>query len=103
MGNIHLFNLGLRLLHNGTVKKVIVLSSAMGDPDFVAEMEVDVAAPYAISKAALNMVVAKFHAEYKKDGILFMGISPGFVATSVFDWGMWPCEVPRILYQSFLR
>lgn len=60
----------------------------MGDPDFVAELEIDVAAPYAISKAVLNMAVAKFHAEYKKDGILFMGISPGVVATSAFDWCM---------------
>lgn len=34
---------------------------------------------YAASKAALNIVVAKFHAQYKKEGILFLSISPGIV------------------------
>jgi NAD(P)-dependent dehydrogenase (short-subunit alcohol dehydrogenase family) len=53
----------------------------MGDLDFVNEVEVDVAAPYAISKAGINMVIAKYNALYKREGILFMSICPGSVDT----------------------
>jgi NAD(P)-dependent dehydrogenase (short-subunit alcohol dehydrogenase family) len=40
------------------------------------------AAPYTISKAALNALVAKYNVAYRSQGILFMSISPGFVDTS---------------------
>ncbi|KAK7941299.1 uncharacterized protein PG986_013686 [Apiospora aurea] len=61
-GNIHLFHLFL--------------------PPYVDStnlMEVEIGSLYAASKAALNMVVAKFNAQYKKDGVLFLSISPGVV------------------------
>ena len=32
-----------------------------------------------ISKRAMNLVMAKFNAQYKKDGVLFLGICPGVV------------------------
>jgi NAD(P)-dependent dehydrogenase (short-subunit alcohol dehydrogenase family) len=38
-----------------------------------------------MSKAALNMAIAKFHAEYEKDGVLFMAICPGTVNTGQYD------------------
>lgn len=44
-----------------------------------------VSGPYSLAKAATNVVVAKFHAEYAKDGVLFMSISPGFVDTGHLD------------------
>jgi NAD(P)-dependent dehydrogenase (short-subunit alcohol dehydrogenase family) len=37
---------------------------------------------YAVSKAALNALVAKYNTVYGAQGILFMAISPGFVDTS---------------------
>lgn len=43
------------------------------------DCEVDIGALYAASKAAMNVIVAKFNAQYKKDGVLFMSISPGLV------------------------
>jgi NAD(P)-dependent dehydrogenase (short-subunit alcohol dehydrogenase family) len=43
--------------------------------------------PYAISKAELNLAVAEFHAEYQKDGILFMAISSGMVNSGNHDDG----------------
>ena len=69
------------LVHCGIAKKVVAISSGMGDVDFVNQLELDVAASYAISKAGLNMAVAKYNAIYKGDGILFMGICPGSVDT----------------------
>lgn len=53
----------------------------MGDCDFVNETGMDGGAPYSISKAAANMVVAKYNATYKSDGVLVMGICAGAVDT----------------------
>ncbi|KAL4875388.1 hypothetical protein BJY04DRAFT_232668 [Aspergillus karnatakaensis] len=79
VGNIHLFNLFLPLVLKGKVKKVIALSTGLADLDLTNDVEVDVGALYAASKAALNVIVAKFNAQYKKEGVLFLSISPGLV------------------------
>jgi len=71
----------LPLIKKGKAKKVIVISSGMADLDLINGVEVDVAAPYSISKGAVNVLVAKYNALYKKDGILFLSLSPGLVAT----------------------
>jgi NAD(P)-dependent dehydrogenase (short-subunit alcohol dehydrogenase family) len=81
IGSAYLLATFMPLMQNGDLKKVVVLSTGMGDPDFIAETKIDSQSPYAISKAALNMVIAKYHAEYSKQGILIMGISPGIVET----------------------
>ena len=47
----------------------------------------DVGPVYAASKAALNVIVAKFSAEYKKEGILFLSVSPGLVEVGRYDNG----------------
>ncbi|GME23728.1 Short-chain dehydrogenase [Neofusicoccum parvum] len=85
VGNIHLFNLCMPLLLNGDIKKAITISSGMADLDLVNQYRIDLAAPYSISKAAVNMAVSKFHAQYAEDGVLFMGISPGIVDTGHLD------------------
>ncbi|KAK7750932.1 hypothetical protein SLS62_007064 [Diatrype stigma] len=79
IGNIHLFNLFVPLLLKGNVKKAIVISSGHADIDMIAKYELANAPLYSASKAAMNVIVAKFHAQYKKDGILFLAISPGAV------------------------
>lgn len=56
------------LVLKGSVKKVITISSGMADPDFVAKYNIASSAPYSISKAAMNVAVAKFSAQYSKDG-----------------------------------
>lgn len=61
------------------------ISSGHADLDLISRHEVDVSGPYSLGKAAMNVVVAKFHAEYAKDGVLFMSISPGMVDTGHFD------------------
>jgi NAD(P)-dependent dehydrogenase (short-subunit alcohol dehydrogenase family) len=53
----------------------------MADLDLINATEIDFAAPYAISKGALNVAIAKYNALYKKEGILFLAVSPGYVTT----------------------
>lgn len=90
VGNIHLFNLFLPLVKKGKVKKVIAISSGHADLDLINDLEFEVSALYAAAKAALNIVVAKFNAQYKKEGILFVSISPGVVDVGHFDNGIYP-------------
>jgi len=82
VGVVHTINAFLPLLRRGTTKKVITLSSGMGHTELVLKSGLSNQAPYAISKAALNMAVAKYAAEYKAEGFLFLAISPGLVDTS---------------------
>ncbi|KAK8073098.1 short chain dehydrogenase [Apiospora saccharicola] len=81
VANIHLCNLFLPLVLRGSTKKVILISTGMAEADLTNQYAVDVGALYAISKAALNMAAAKFNAQYKKDGVLFLCVSPGVVDT----------------------
>lgn len=60
---------------------MIAISTGMADINLISKYDIDVAGPYSISKAALNTAVAKYSALCKKDGILFMSISPGLVET----------------------
>ncbi|KAI1763520.1 NAD(P)-binding protein [Hypoxylon sp. FL1150] len=82
MGVIHLYNFFVPLIKKGNAKKVIAITSGHADIDLVTKYNLASAAPYAISKIALNMAVAKFSAEYSSEGILFFSISPGVVNTS---------------------
>ncbi|KAL7812785.1 hypothetical protein V8C26DRAFT_406580 [Trichoderma gracile] len=81
IANVHLFNLYMPLILVGSTKKVIALSTGMADLDSMNKYELQVAPGYAISKAAMNVAIGKFHAQYKKEGVLFMSISPGVVDT----------------------
>lgn len=76
------------------MKKVITISSGVADIDLTNDLEISFAAPYSISKAAVNLAVAKYNAFYKQEGILFLSISPGVVAT---EW------VTEGLFSTFLR
>lgn len=87
IGNIHLFNLFLPLILKGKTKKVIAISTGLADLDLTNDCDIDVAPLYAASKASLNIVVSKFSAQYKKDGVLFLSISPGLVEVGRYDNG----------------
>lgn len=71
------------------MKKVITLTTGLADLDLTNEYDVESEALYAASKIAMNMIVAKFSAQYKKDGVLFMGISPGVVEVGLHDKGIY--------------
>lgn len=75
---------------NGKAKKVITISSGHADLDLVNSLEIENSALYAASKAAMNIIVAKFSAQYKKDGVLFVSISPGVVEVGHFANGTYP-------------
>jgi Dehydrogenases with different specificities (related to short-chain alcohol dehydrogenases) len=88
VSNIHLFNLFMPLIMKGEVKKVIAISSGHASLDAISNLRIEVASLYTISKAGLNAAVAKFSAQYAKDGVLFMSICPGMVDTGHFANGM---------------
>ena len=90
VGNIYLFYLFLPLVMKGKVKKVITISTGLADLDLTNECEVDIGALYAASKAAMNIIVAKFNAQYKKDGVLFLSMSPGLVDVGHYADCMYP-------------
>ncbi|KXJ88724.1 hypothetical protein Micbo1qcDRAFT_206885 [Microdochium bolleyi] len=80
VSNIHLFNLYLPLLRKSSIKKVVAISSGHADTKLVLAHDIDATMGYTVSKAALNMVVAKYHASYgKSEGVLFMSLCPGVV------------------------
>lgn len=87
LGNIHLFKFFLPLVMKSNIKKVIHITSGHADLDPICEFDVDPAALYSISKAGMNVAVAKFSAQYKKDGVLFMSISPGVVDVGNLNGG----------------
>ena len=60
---------------------MLVVTSAMGSPAFALGLPHDRNVSYATSKAALNMIVAKYSLAYKNDGIVFLAVSPGLVKT----------------------
>ncbi|KAH8172646.1 short chain dehydrogenase domain-containing protein [Sarocladium implicatum] len=69
------------LLKKGELKKIVAISSGMGDIDLINEAKLPYAAPYSISKAALTTMFAKLGAAYEADGLLFMSLCPGQVNT----------------------
>ncbi|KAL2204529.1 NAD(P)-binding protein [Sarocladium strictum] len=69
------------LVLKGTAKKVFALSTGLGEVEFTRENDMWMASSYSVSKAALNMVIAKFSAEFREQGVLFLAISPGVVDT----------------------
>ncbi|RAH76177.1 NAD(P)-binding protein [Aspergillus japonicus CBS 114.51] len=88
LGNIHLFNVFLPLILQGEAKKVIALSTGLANLSLIPKYNVEVASLYAIRKAGLNTAVAKFSAQYAKQGVLFMSICPGMVEMGYFTDGL---------------
>ncbi|RSL90860.1 hypothetical protein CEP52_014433 [Fusarium oligoseptatum] len=97
VGNVHLFNLYMPLVLQGRAKKVIAISSGMSDIEFIRQFDIEPAAPYAVSKAGVNVIVAKFAARYAKDGVLFMSICPGSVNTG-FEGEMTEEQTQKVLH-----
>lgn len=77
------------LVLGGTAKKVVALSTGLADFEATRAWNLAAGAPYAISKAALVMAVAKFSARYAEQGVLFLSVTPGVVMTGQFDGGLW--------------
>ena len=63
------------------MKKCIIITSTLGSPRFTVDTKFTRAPGYSISKAASNLAVAKYAAQFKEEGIVFLSISPGLVRT----------------------
>ncbi|GKT51081.1 uncharacterized protein ColSpa_11262 [Colletotrichum spaethianum] len=85
IANVHWFNLYMPLVLKVNIKKVIAMTSMLADIDLINQYHVDFCAPYSISKGAMNVAISKFHGQYARDGVLFMGICPGLVETGRSD------------------
>ncbi|KAF8521922.1 hypothetical protein BU17DRAFT_87481 [Hysterangium stoloniferum] len=72
----------LPLLRIGKTRKIIVISSQGGNPDFVYKAGLTGMSAYGTSKAGTNMVVAKLALELQGEGFVVVGLSPGLVDTS---------------------
>ncbi|KAF2828227.1 putative short chain dehydrogenase [Ophiobolus disseminans] len=96
VGNIHFINLFVPLVLKGKVKKVIALTSGHADLDLINDLDVENSALYSASKAALNVIVAKFSAEYKNEGVLFVSMSPGVVEVGHFA-NVTPEQMPGLM------
>ena len=59
----------------------MTISSFVGDVDFIVKSGFPVSASYSASKSAVNMVNAKYAAEFREKGFVFLAVSPGFVGT----------------------
>lgn len=83
LGAIHATNAFLPLLRAGALKKVVFISTLGADLDLIREHTLPGETVYSISKAALNMAVAKYasHSKVKGDGLTFVALSPGLVQT----------------------
>lgn len=71
----------LPLVKHGSVKKVVNLSTGVADLELIHATGLAVGAPYAASKSAANVIVAKYAEALKEEGILFLSMSPGYVLT----------------------
>ena len=81
-GVAHTTNAFLPLLRAGPTKKVITLSTGLADPDFVRGAKFALNPRYAVSKGALNVLVAEYAAALAGEGFVFLAISPGLVNTA---------------------
>ncbi len=81
-GAIWSTNAFLPLLKQGVQKKVVHITTGMADLDFVKVTGAPHAVTMGISKAALNLVTAKYAAEFADQGIKFLALSPGWVNTA---------------------
>ncbi|KAI0700107.1 hypothetical protein BC835DRAFT_480987 [Cytidiella melzeri] len=81
IGPIHTVNAFLPLLRAGTTKKVITISTTAGSPKVASTINFANFAGYGISKAAVNLAMAKYAARFRDEGVIFLTITPGMVKT----------------------
>lgn len=67
------------LISKGRLKKMIVISTALADTGFTKAAQLTYHIPYAASKAAMNLVIAKMAIDFEKEGILLCALCPGWV------------------------
>ncbi|EJD36366.1 putative short-chain dehydrogenase [Auricularia subglabra TFB-10046 SS5] len=86
IGYVLATNAFLPLLKKGTLKKVLALGSGMADPALVLRAGYAYGPAYGVSKMALEMAMVKYAVKYKKDGFVFLTVSPGMVQKTNADF-----------------
>ncbi|CAO2653035.1 Nn.00g024460.m01.CDS01 [Neocucurbitaria sp. VM-36] len=81
IGALYSINASMSLLLKSAVKKVACITSGAANTSTYEKCGMTDQLPYSMSKAALNVLVAKFAAQYKEQGVRFVALSPGFVLT----------------------
>lgn len=73
----------------------MTISSPIGNAKFCVKVGVSQGTGYGVSKAALNLAMAKYAARFKDEGIVFLSVTPGLVRT--FPGSKWQfiCHVLR--------
>lgn len=74
-------NAFLPLIENGTDKKIVFTSTGMADLNLISAARISYAVPYAIAKAGMNVLTAKYAVELAPKGIKTLALSPGWVDT----------------------
>lgn len=64
-------------------RKIIVISSTSGSNELQRGAKFGFLGPYAVSKAALNMLAVQYHNELSGKGFIVVPIHPGWVATDM--------------------
>lgn len=84
LGTIHAINAFLPLLKASSATRtvrVVALTSALADLDSTLVTGFAGQPVYSISKAAVNMVIAKYAVRLREENFVFLAISPGLVNT----------------------
>ncbi|KFX99382.1 hypothetical protein V490_01819 [Pseudogymnoascus sp. VKM F-3557] len=71
------------LLEKSSEKRVINVTSFLGDLRFTEENPELHFSSYSATKAAVTMANAKFHIEYKSKGFIFLALNPGWANTDL--------------------
>lgn len=82
VGVIYSINAFLPLIRKGNAKKITVISTGLADLDLAQRANIAFSVLYSSTKAATNMVVAKYAAELRGEGIILLALSPGVVNTA---------------------
>lgn len=78
---MYVINGFLDLVRQGKEKKIAFVSSPSGDVEFNRITAISAVVGYGAAKAGMNVVIAKYAAELAPEGIKFISMSPGWVAT----------------------
>ncbi|KAH8593050.1 hypothetical protein B0O99DRAFT_575764 [Bisporella sp. PMI_857] len=82
LGVIYSINAFLPLIRKGNAKKITVMSTGLADLELAQKANIAFSVLYSSTKAATNIVVAKYAAELRGEGIILLALSPGVVNTA---------------------
>jgi NAD(P)-dependent dehydrogenase (short-subunit alcohol dehydrogenase family) len=82
LGVMYSINAFLPLIRKGNAKKITVISTGLAELELAQKINIAFAVLYSSTKAAANIIVAKYAAELSGEGIILLALSPGVVNTA---------------------